>query len=214
MNNPNHFLIGLFLSCFLFFSCGSENTEELNVPEIETFSEPIQVEFGFTSLNTSEVSSAFSKGNVQSSKSQTASLTTEAASILISINDSNGVSIYENHKINLVRVGDDILSLPLSFTATGTYYVALFQVLDVNNIALAMTPRENSELSAAVTTTLDHEFLITIEETNRVNLEVVILDSTLEAADFGYSTFSFVAIELNPFLIGVFTYDETTTNFD
>lgn len=214
MKNPNHFLIGLFLSCFLFFSCGSENSEELNAPENQTFSDPIQVEFGFTSLRTAEGSSAASKGNVQSSKSQTTSLTTDAASILISINGSNGESIYENHKIDLVRVGDDILSLPLSFTATGTYYVTLFQVLDENNIALAMTPRENSELSSAVSTTLDHEFLIDIDSTNRVNLEVVLLNNTLEAADFGYSTFSFVEIDLNPFLIGVFTYDEITSNFE
>ena len=114
----------------------------------------------------------------------------------------------------MVRVGDDILSLPLSFTATGTYYVTLFQVLDENNIALAMTPRENSELSSAVSTTLDHEFLIDIDSTNRVNLEVVLLNNTLEAADFGYSTFSFVEIDLNPFLIGVFTYDEITSNFE
>lgn len=165
----------------------------------------VDVEFGIASL-------ASSKQAVSSSK--TTDLVEKAKSILISIRDAENKSIYENHKLDLVRVGDDILSLPLSFTATGTYFITLFQVLDENNVALAMTPRAGSLLSNAVTTTLDYAFNIDVDVTNRVNLEVVNIESSYGANDFGYSTFSFIEVNLVPFRVGVFSYNASTTNFE
>ena len=163
----------------------------------------VDVEFGIASLDSS-------KQAVSSSK--TTDLVEKAKSILISIRDAENKPIYENHKLDLVRVGDDILSLPLSFTATGTYFITLFQVLDENNVAL--WPQERVLSSNAVTTTLDYAFNIDVDVTNRVNLEVVNIESIYGANDFGYSTFSFIEVNLVPFRVGVFSYNASTTNFE
>ena len=164
------------ISSLLFVSVVCYRCSEKTSNDIETVLEEqvsaseevnVNVEFGIASL-ASRKQSTSSKHAVSSSK--TTDLAEKAKSILISIRDAENKAIYENHKLDLVRVGDDILSLPLSFTATGTYFITLFQVLDENNVALAMTPRAGSLLSNAVTTTLDYAFNIDVDVTNRVNL--------------------------------------------
>ena len=208
-------ILSLLIVSVVCYRCSEKTSNDIEtvLEEQVSASEEVNasVEFGIASLASSKQSTS---GKHAESSSKTTDLAEKAKSILISIRDAENKAIYENHRLDLVRVGDDILSLPLSFTATGTYFITLFQVLDENNVALAMTPRAGSLLSNAVTTTLDYAFNIDVDVTNRVNLEVVNIESSYGANDFGYSTFSFIEVNLVPFRVGVFSYNASTTNFE
>ena len=43
---------------------------------------------------------------------------------------------------------------------------------------------------------------------------MVNIESSYDANDFGYSTFSFIEVNLVPFRVGVFSYNASTTNFE
>ena len=195
----------------LFFQCAKEHTVSVKENDSRTISSEFsaELELSFTPLDDD---SSFTSN--KSTTTTSTSIKEKANSILLSINDVNGNSIYENHTVKLVRVGEDILSIPLSFTATGTYFITLFQVLDENNVALAMTPRINTPLSSIVTTTLDYPFTVETDITQRINLDVVTINASYNAEDFGYSTFSFTEVNLTTFRVGVFSYNNTSTNFE
>ena len=77
-----------------------------------------------------------------------------------------------------------------------------------------MTPRINTPLSSIVTTTLDYPFTVETDITQRINLDVVTINASYNAEDFGYSTFSFTEVNLTTFRVGVFSYNNTSTNFE
>lgn len=202
--------IFFYLASLLLVSCVSpEESATVNLDN-STASDPISksIKFGFTSIeSTASKHQTFAKGTNDD-------ITIDAASIVISIIKSTGEPVYTNEKIDLVRVGNDILSLPLSFLP-GDYDITLFQVLDDSGKAIAMTPKTGSTFSNLVTTTLDYRFSATEESTNRVNLQVISTEFA-QASDFGYSTFSFVEVAavVDQFLVQVSTYDSFTTNFE
>lgn len=194
--------------CLTFYYCTYDSVVEKSIDQTIAPEVLSQVELSFSSVkdNTTAKSSK--------SVSTTSTIKEKTARILLSINDANGNPVYENHTVELVRVGEDILSIPLIFTATGTYRITLFQVLDENNDILAMTPRANTPLSVVVTTTLDYSFSVDIDNTQRINLDVVAMNAKYSAEDFGYSTFSFNEVNLTVFQVGVFSYNATSTNFE
>lgn len=209
----------LCLSILLFYGC-NKTSESQNEELIlkETFEEG-QIFFGFNSAENAikTVRSKTFSGNVASklrftSPIELTSIKENAASVLISINDDSDNAVYSSEVIPLVRVEEDILSLPLSFSP-GDYKITLFQVLDASNTAIAMTPQEDSPLSGLVSDSLEIDFSVASDTTERINLEVLPTDQK-SAEDFGYSTFSFTEIKLFPFLMGVFAYDTTTNNFE
>lgn len=169
------------------------------------------VEFGFNSI-IAQTSKATEEARQSKTHTTSSTIKDQAAEVLLSIVDASDAPIYTNEIVTLVRVGDDILSLPLSFTP-GDYKIVLFQVLDASHTAIAMTPQASSELSGLVSNPLAVDFTITAETTERVNLEVL-PTAQQSAGDFGYSTFSFTEIRLFPFLLSVFAYDTETANFE
>ena len=204
------------LAVFSLFIYGCNKVPEAQDAEILSKANEVtlvkgQVEFGFNSL-LSAIGKTTSKGIQSKSSTTTSTIRAQASAVLLSIVDASDNPVYTNTKLELVRVEEDILSLPLSFTP-GEYKIVLFQVLDASNTAIAMTPQADSALSGLVSDPLTVDFTATEETTERVNLEVL---PTVHqnAADFGYSTFSFTEIKLFPFLLGVFTYDTESTNFE
>jgi hypothetical protein len=144
------------LASILLLSCDVSDTT--TTPDLDNTidNDPISrlIEFGFTSI---EATASKSQTAVKASK---ADINEDAASVVITIQTSTGEALYTNEKIDLVRVGDDILSLPLSFIP-GAYDITLFQVLNAAGDAIAMTPKAGSPFSSLVTTTLDYRFSVT-----------------------------------------------------
>lgn len=209
-NSILFFLLLLAVPLMLFHSCEKSvsNTESTDVLGATVFGE---VEFGITAIGNANTSSR--NGLASRSAAVSKTVIDDAHSVLISIEKSDETAVYAQEKIELIRVGDDILSLPLSFTP-GDYQITLFQVLDDKNNVLAMTPVEGTPMAGYVTNTLKVDFSVTAEQTERVSLEVISTENR-SPNDFGYSTFSFIEVILpDPFLVAVFVYDETTKNFE
>ena len=216
---PFKFIFVLF-SIAVMINCNNSEENILKIDDKQLTANEGNVEFGFTAPQLDASSKVAESSPSSSRTSQSHSrfengedgIRENAVSILISIEDDSGTPVYTEKVMKLARVGEDILSLPLSFSP-GTYLITLFQVLDASNVAIAMTPREDSPFSGFVSATLDYSFTVTAENTLRVNLEVL-STKLATAADFGYSTFSFTAVDLTPFLVSVFTYDDSTNNFE
>ena len=156
------------LASILLLSCDVSDTA--TTPDLGNTidNDPISrlIEFGFTSIE------ATASKHQTAAKASKSDINEDAESVVISIQTSLGEALYTNEKIDLVRVGDDILSLPLRFIP-GDYDITLFPVLNAAGDAIAMTPRAGSPRANLVTTTLDYRLSVTEESTNRVNLNVV-----------------------------------------
>lgn len=113
------------------------------------------------------------------------------ASILISIQDSNGIK-QENVKLNIFSFGSGYLSenLELPF---GNYKLTKFVVFDAANTSIYATPLEGSELEKYVSDPLPIELGVD-DDGIQITPEVLIVSKDDEPQQFGYSNFSFEII--------------------
>jgi Concanavalin A-like lectin/glucanases superfamily len=132
--------------------------------------------------------------------------------VVITVEDNAGNTVYDRKKIELYKFGEQYLSEPVEFIS-GQYALTEFFVLNNEGEIVYATPLEGSALAHLVTDPLPIFFTITEDETIKVTPEVIAIDE-FSAEDFGYSTFSFDVVETVSFQLAVFTYDETTENFE
>ena len=159
-------------------------------------------------LTTGDVEFSF----LHDTKNQRQQSNIQAASLLISIEDLSGNSIYSRRKISLYTFEGKYLSEPISLN-TGEYRLTEFLVLNENNEIIYAAPVANSKLAHLVTNPLPFQFRVTEDETLKIIPQVLDV-SSLSPESFGYATFSFEVVRSVNFLLSVFIYDSITENLE
>lgn len=176
---------------FLFLYSCNEDNDPGNIQKGE-------VEFGF---NVKDIS------NNKSTKAEA-----DPASLVISIEDATGNSVYDTEEVELYNMNGSYISKPLSLLV-GDYNLIEFMVIDAEGNVIYASPLEEANLAYLVNDPLPLEFIVNKDETVKLVPEVLSTE-TLTPEDFGYTTFSFEIVETFDFLISVFAYNETTENFE
>ena len=109
----------------------------------------------------------------------------EPAFVLLSINDSDGVSIFTRKKIELVKVGDSYVTDEITLES-GTYSVIEFIVTDLNDVVISIAPKENSVLAQFTTKPLPFDFVVSTDETKETATENINA-AGYTSVDFGYT---------------------------
>ncbi len=112
----------------------------------------------------------------------------EPAFVLLSINDSDGVSIFTREKIELVKVGDSYVTDEITLES-GTYSVIEFIVTDLNDVVISIVPKENSVLAQFTTKPLPFDFVVSTDETKETATENINA-AGYTSVDFGYTGLS------------------------
>jgi hypothetical protein len=115
------------------------------------------------------------------------------AFVLVTIKDSKGNIVEENHKLPLIGFGAEYISESLTLRP-GIYSLEVFAILDQNNQSIYATPTKGSPLAYLVSEPLPLKFEVSENESTMVVPEVLTigLDDTPEM--FGYVGFGFKVI--------------------
>jgi hypothetical protein len=176
----------LLLSLFISFSCEQEEITKERTGKIE-----------FSLLPAGDISGGRTKA---------------LQAILISVKDGDGNFVYEHHKIELYKFGEEYLSEPISL-AVGNFSLTEFIVLDESNAVLYATPLEGSPLAHLVSDPLPMPFSVSRDETTKVSPQVIKVEGAT-ANDFGYATFTPDIVTTLTFNVGILAYDTSTSNFE
>jgi hypothetical protein len=147
---------------------------------------------------------------------------TEAAvpkSVLVTIKGSDGRTVVEHKELTLYKFGENFLSLPLTLKTTGAskYSLTEFMVVNADNKVSYATPKEGSKLAHLVADPLDIEFAVMKDEITTVTPEVLAVDETTHADDFGYGQFGFKVVKtisavFSAFIKGASNFELTTAH--
>ena len=146
----------------------------------------------FTFMGCKEKKSHTDGGNIRISWSNETlkSLTNENIDkILISIENEEGINVYELEEIEIYKFNDEYISEPISLK-TGIYNITEFLVVDDEDQVVYVTPKVGSELDYLVNNPLPVSFGVYTNEITKVSLEVVSVKHG-NPKDFGYVTFQF-----------------------
>lgn len=128
---------------------------------------------------------------------------------VISIENQQGVKIFEMKVLELFNMNGQFISAPISLNV-GNYKLTDFLLTDKNNRILFATPKEGSNQAKLVDHPLDILFNIRKDEVTNVVPEVL---KVTVPEDFGYASFGFQIIKTIDFLLSVFVYDENVKSF-
>jgi hypothetical protein len=132
----------------------------------------------------------------------------EGSFVLLTVENSSGTVVYENKKIELVKIGDRYTTLPLDFSP-GAYALTDFLILTPANEALYATPKSGSPLAAFVSHPLPLPFSIGTNAITNLGVEVVSADAAAPE-DFGYAAFG-IDVHAGPaFSLAVFISEYST----
>ncbi len=124
-----------------------------------------------------------------SNESLDKNLSSVADAVIISV--KNDASEYELNmeRLDLYEVGDGYITTNVELLE-GNYTVEDFIVVDENNSALYLTPKEGSSFASDVNTPLPHPFNVSAADTNNLVLDVIPAGLG-DPEDYGYTSFSF-----------------------
>lgn len=137
---------------------------------------------------------------------------TEASSLVLSVENSDGETVHDRKNIALYRFDEDFISEPIALH-TGDYQLIEFLVLDASGNVIYAAPTENSPLAYLVGDPLPRSFNVEHDETTKVTPQVLKVERN-SANEFGYATFNFDVVETFTFLTGILAYDGSTKNFE
>ncbi|MFS4447558.1 leucine-rich repeat domain-containing protein [Maribacter sp. 2307UL18-2] len=109
----------------------------------------------------------------------------EPAFALISINDSDGSSIFVREKLALTKSNESYITAEVPL-AEGTYALTEFIVTDENEVLISLAPQENSVLAQFASSPLPFDFTISPDET-KVTVAENIGAAGYTSVDFGYT---------------------------
>ncbi len=122
------------------------------------------------------------------------------SSLVISVTKSTGEQVLDHQKIELLKIGDDFISLPIEL-APGQYKLTDFLVVNDLSEVLFATPKTGSPLATAVSHSLP--FTFAVQKNGIKNIIMDVIDATINsAADFGYTSFHVNIVR--PFKIATF----------
>lgn len=114
--------------------------------------------------------------------------------LVVSIKNEAGEYVLNNEKMELVRLGNGYFTENIQFEI-GEFTIEDFIVLDSQENAVLLAPKEDSEYAQYVTDALPVGFTVNKEETLVKSVEV--LDATMDdPAQFGYTILTFNYVEL------------------
>jgi hypothetical protein len=142
------------------------------------------------------------KGNATFSMSQVSRglkggrmASTTPSSVLLSIEDNSGNSIFKNKKLSLFSFGQGYESESLELTE-GTYKLTQFQILNANDTIIYASPLAGSSLAQYVTNPLPLSFTVTKGASIEVVPQVLAVTSTDTPNNFGYASFGFDVVKI------------------
>ncbi len=131
----------------------------------------------------------------------------EGSRLKLSIEASNGTSVFDDHELTLMKAGDSYIADPVELMPGG-YVLTDFMIVNEGEMLYA-TPRAGSPLSAFVTNPVPHEF--TVSENTVTNVSMQVIDVREYAPEeFGYV--SFTANVVNLLSVSAFTTRDGQTS--
>lgn len=130
---------------------------------------------------------------------------------VVTIKNNNETTEYTNKKIELFKIGGDILSSPLELNE-GNYQLTDFYLIDVEGNILFIAPKEGSDKAQYVKVPLSIEFSIYNNEVTKTNVEVLSVVNA-EPEDFGYSEFGVFFVQTFDILVSLFEYDSNSVEY-
>ncbi len=139
---------------------------------------------------------------IQKNKSSRIANTIPSGSaIRLSIQNSEGVPIFTNKVISILKINENWISEPLPIP-TGSYILTELLILSPNNEILYAVPLQDSPVADLVLTPLPVSFVVNPNEIINLNIELLHAND-LNPADIGYVTFPFKTVDY--FFLSVFT---------
>ncbi len=114
--------------------------------------------------------------------------------LIVSIKNETGDYVLNNEKLSLIKLGNGYFTENIQFE-TGDYTVEDFIVLDAEENAVLIAPKEGSEYAQYVDNPLPVTYTVNEEETLIKTIEVI--DATIdEPSSFGYTILTFNHVKL------------------
>jgi hypothetical protein len=127
----------------------------------------------------------------------------DANAVFITVRKSSGEIVYTRKKIDLLKLGNNlVVSEPLQL-APGDYDVTEFMLAELGYIITFATPLEGSDLAEFVSDPLPIHF--TVNGSAVTSLDVEVIDTTLAVPEaFGYVTFGVAQVPQPIFQLAIF----------
>src|SRR5688572_27803667 len=121
----------------------------------------------------------------------------EPASVLLTINKSNGEVVKQMLKLSLFSFGAGYISESVQL-AVGHYQLTEFFILNIDNEIIYACPVEGSEQSQFVEDPLPIDFEVTEDGITSVTPQVLAVTDESDPGDFGYVNFGFEIVDPIP----------------
>ncbi|AYB35314.1 hypothetical protein D4L85_34110 [Chryseolinea soli] len=112
----------------------------------------------------------------------------EPTTLLLSLRNSWGDTVFTNKKIALLHIGSRLMTEPIQLSV-GTYSITDFLLTDDDGTVLFATPKAESPLAQAVAHPLPYDFTVSGNDAVTVEMEVLAASES-SPEDFGYVTFN------------------------
>ncbi|HEY5746174.1 MAG TPA: hypothetical protein VIU12_08875 [Chryseolinea sp.] len=112
----------------------------------------------------------------------------EPTTLLLSLSNSLGDTVFTSKKIALLHIGSRLMTEPIQLS-TGAYTITDFLLTDDDGTVLFATPKAGSSLAQAVAHPLPYGFTVSSDEAVTVEMEVLAASES-SPEDFGYVTFA------------------------
>jgi hypothetical protein len=136
----------------------------------------------------------------------------DVTAAIVTIEDENGVKIYESKQIDIYEFNDAYITEPLSII-TGTYSLTSFYLIDSSESVIYASPVSSSPMAYLVDQLLPISFNVSKDEITTLEPEVLSTEG-YTPVDFGYVNFGLNEVEIFDFLITVFRYNSSIENFE
>ena len=130
--------------------------------------------------------------------------------VYITIKNAAGEAIYAWHTMELYKFGDNYITQPVTLEE-GDYTITNFVIMNSKFEFIYATPLEGRRISYLVRDPLPIHFSVTKDKVNTVAPEVLPIDLSSDAADYGFSIFSFESVDVVHGYIAVFILNDWDT---
>ena len=149
--------------------------------------------------------------NLQS-QTKSINLDNSPASIVVSVDDAFGQSVYKNKQVNFTQTNGSYTTEPLPFEP-GSYKLTKFMVVDTEGNVLHATPMGFSSVATLVDNPLPVAFTVQKGIVTRLIPEIIPTQSKLPE-DFGYTSFKLNEQESFNFRLGVYIFNSDSKQFE
>ena len=143
---------------------------------------------------TGEVTFSFSSNTV-TGKLSAKNTDVNVSALYITIEDSEGNVVKDNEKITLTSFGSSYITDEIELSE-GDYNITSFNIVDEDNSVVYASPLEGSDMAQYVNDPLPIAFSVVANESNTVTPEVIYVGPTTTPEQFGYTSFSFVIVDV------------------